>query len=91
MFLIDVPIDRPGSEVGLEYLPESDRRHALEEWTQPVGLEDSKLWSYLHDSFLSAVGKIRVFCRPDARATVEAACTRGELEDILNASIDKLR
>lgn len=87
LFLIDIPVDRPGSEIKLEYLPESDRREMLEEWKAPSTLEHSIIWKQFEDSFIKSVGKIRVFCYPDIDATVIAAINKEGLESYLEDSL----
>jgi hypothetical protein len=71
----------------LEYLPEADRRQTVEEWAEPTLLEDSVIWTHLHESLLESVGKVRVFCHPDARKTIEAALTKPELEGLVESSV----
>jgi len=87
LILIDIPSGRPGSAIPLEYLPEADRKEMLEEWREPSMLEDSVIWTQLHDSFLESAGKIRIFCHPDVSNTIRAAILKDELESLVEASI----
>lgn len=84
LILLDIPDDRPGTTSKLRYLPERHRRETLQEWRAPVQLEDSVIWTELHDKFVEAAGKIRLFCHPAARETLEALATPAELEGLLN-------
>jgi len=87
LILVDIPIGRPGSAIPLEYLPETDRKEMLTEWKEPCKLEDSVIWTQLHDSFLESVGKIRVFCHPVVINTIRAAIPRDTLESLIEASL----
>lgn len=88
---IDIPTGRPGSKIPLEYLPEADRQDVLQQWQLPNALEDSVIWVELHEKFLESVGKIRVFAHPEVSKVIQAALTRKQLEDILEASIQNLQ
>lgn len=93
IILLDVPKDRPGSSIPLEYLPEEERREMLGEWRGPSELEDSVVWTQLHDSFVESVGKARLFCHPGKgiREIIERAISRKILRNIVQASIVKLQ
>ncbi len=88
--LLDIPRDRPGSKVGLQYLPEADRQSMRLEWTEPAGLEDSTIWRELHDKFLEAAGKVRLFCHPKASDTLEAAVRRTVIEGFVETSLQQV-
>lgn len=90
LVLVDIPKERPGSDIKLEYLPETERREMVEEWKNPTGLEDSVIWTKLHDHFLESVGKIRIFCHPKIRDTVKAGIKQSELEKIVYESLEAL-
>jgi ribosomal protein L19E len=62
----------------------------MQDWREPLVLEDSVVWNQLYDHFLEAVGKIRVFCHPDFSDTIEAALTRRDLEDAIQLSLQQL-
>jgi hypothetical protein len=85
--LVDIPTERTGTRTALEYLPEADRRDVLQDWGSPVALEDSVVWTNLHDSFLEAVGKIRVFADPNLRETIEAGVKKVKMTEIVEASV----
>ena len=91
LILVDIPTSRPGSSIPLEYLPEQERREMIEEWKEPKPLEDSVVWTQLHDSFMESVGKVRVFCHPHVRATLEAAVPKLALEQIVESHVKQLR
>lgn len=87
LLLVDIPTERSGSRIPLEYLPEADYRDILQEWGQPIALEDSLIWQNLHDSFLEAVGKVRVFSDPNFRDTFEARLKKTSLTEMVEASV----
>jgi HD superfamily phosphohydrolase/predicted Ser/Thr protein kinase len=91
LVLVDIPPrSRPGSTVPLQYLPESDRREMLEDWKEPKTLEDSVIWRDLHDSLVEAAGKIRVFCHPEIRDTIEKAFNKNYLELLVEDALKSL-
>ena len=71
----------------LKYLPESERHSLLQNWDDPVGLEDSTLWSELNSNLLGLVGKVRLFGHPEIAAVVSAALNREALEHIIDGAI----
>ena len=87
LLLVDIPTERSGSRIRLEYLPEADSRDILQEWGEPIALEDSLIWQNLHDSFLEAVGKVRVFSDPNFRDVFEARLNKTSLTEMLEASV----
>ncbi len=89
--LIDIPIDRPGTTTALEYMPEDKKRDMSTEWRDDFKLEDSIIWRELHEKFLQAVGKVRLFCHSECAEVVAAALDRDRLEDIIETSIRTLR
>jgi HD superfamily phosphohydrolase len=91
LITIDIPIDRPGSKIPLEYLPESERQNVLQQWTLPNSLEDSIVWIQLHEHFTESVGKIRVFAHPQISKIIQAAIDREQLEEIVEASVQYLQ
>jgi serine/threonine protein kinase len=90
LMLIDIPTSRSGSQVRLEYVPETNRRDILEEWSEPVPLEDSVIWSTVYENFLDSVGKIRILCHPEFRDTFDAGLNRGEYEKIIIEGLDEI-
>lgn len=90
LILIDIPTNRPGTQIPLEYLPEADRYETLQEWQEPHGLEDSVVWRELYDRFLEAIGKIRVFGHPEVFKTIKAAVKKPQLEQTIKAGIRTL-
>ena len=90
LVLLDIPKDRPASRVRLQYLPEADRQSIRQEWIEPVGLEDSTIWRDLHERFLEAAGKVRLFCHPRVADTLEAAMKRPVIESIVATSLQQV-
>ena len=88
--LIDIPVDRPGSKLPLEYLPEAERQDILQQWKLPTSLEDSVIWKELSDKFIESVGKTRLFCHPEVSELIAAAVDRTQLEDIVESSVKYL-
>ncbi len=89
--IIDIPVDRPGSKLSLEYLPEAERQDILQQWKMPTSLEDSVVWKELSDKLIESVGKIRLFCHPEVAEIVIAAVDRKQLEEIIESSIKYLQ
>ncbi|MFZ1964625.1 MAG: hypothetical protein WAU78_14370 [Roseiarcus sp.] len=87
LILVDTPIEKRGSSVPLEYLPEANRRDMLNQWSEPTMLEDSIIWQTVHENFLESVGKMRVFCHPRFRKTIEAGIPTRDLQDMLESAI----
>lgn len=91
LITIDIPSDRPGSKMPLEYLPEADRQDVLQQWKLPNSLEDSIVWIQLHENFTESVGKVRVFGHPQVSKIIQAAIDRKQLEDMVEASVQHLQ
>lgn len=85
--LVDIPSERTGSVTPLEYLPETDRRDRVGLWQRPNVLEDSVVWSGLHDKFLESAGKCRIFCHPEILDILLASIKKDELEDMLDGAL----
>jgi hypothetical protein len=90
LILVDMPTRRPGTWIPLEYLPEADRYETLQEWQEPLSLEDSVVWRELYDRFLEAAGKIRVFGHPAVFKTIKAALKKSQIEDIMKTAVRTL-
>jgi HD associated region len=73
--LIDIPGGRPGSEVGLYYVLESQRRKLRKDDRAVGPLEKSVVWEEYARNLLRVAGKVRVFCDPDLADTLEASIT----------------
>lgn len=85
--LVDIPGSRPGSEVGLYYVLEGQRRQ-LRKDDRAVGTpQGSTVWERYARDLRQVAGKIRVFCDEALVDTVEASIEWedgiGELEDAL--------
>lgn len=86
LFLIDIPGDRPGSVIELNFLPEHRIYGPLTSFEQHAEVEDSVIWNSLSEQFATSVGKVRIFCTPDITATCTACLNRADLEGILEAA-----
>jgi hypothetical protein len=71
--LVDVPDDRPGSQVPLYYVPEGLRRQLRKDDRAVGDPEASDLWQALGRDLRASAGKVRVFCHPELAEAVEAA------------------
>ena len=87
LFLLDIPSGKFPSDTPLKYLPESARQSLLQNWDDPVDLEDSLLWRELNDHLMELVGKVRLFGHPDIADVINAALNRQELEHIIGGAL----
>lgn len=87
LFLLDIPSGKFSSDAPLKYLPESARQSLLQNWDDPVDLEDSLLWRELNDDLIGLVGKVRLFGHPDIEAVVNAALNRETKENIIDGAL----
>lgn len=87
LFLLDIPSGKFSSDAPLKYLPESARQSLLQNWDDPVDLEDSHLWRELNDNLIGLVGKVRLFGHPEIAALVSAALNREALENIIDGAL----
>jgi hypothetical protein len=71
--LIDIPCSRPGSEVGLYYVLESQRRKLRKDDRAVGHLEKSLTWEEYARDLLRTAGKVRVFCDPALADVLEAS------------------
>jgi HD superfamily phosphohydrolase len=85
LVLVDIPKPELSNLDELRCLPEADRWKPVTEYTKPITLQDSPVWSSLVESFGEGAGKIRVLVHPDFADTVRNL-TREELEGLLSAS-----
>lgn len=70
--LIDLPGPRPGSEVSLNYVVESQRR-ALRKDARAIGdSHESEAWREYGMNLREKAGKVRIFCDPRFIDSVEA-------------------
>jgi len=78
VLLIDIPGDRPGSDVPLYYVIEAQRR-ALRRDDRVIGeVYPSDVWKDFGEGLRSRAGKVRVFCHPTVVDILEAAIDRGD-------------
>lgn len=85
--LIDIPAKRPGSEIGLYYVLEGQRR-ALRKDDRTIGrLKISSVWEQYAQNLQQKAGKIRIFCHPKFVDILESSIPLEEgfqdLEDTL--------
>jgi HD superfamily phosphohydrolase len=71
--LIDIPGDRPGSEIGLYHVLESQRRKLRKDDRAVGELERSLVWEEYARNLLRVAGKVRIFCDPDLVDSIEAS------------------
>ena len=70
--LRDIPGERPGSEMALNYVLEGQRR-GLRKDDRSVGeFETSEIWNEYARRLVRTAGKVRVFCHPEFVDSVEA-------------------
>jgi HD superfamily phosphohydrolase len=61
VLLVDIPPERKGSKLQLDYILERDTSES--DSTPGIrGAEFSRIWSVLHGSLHESIGKVRVFC-----------------------------
>lgn len=87
LFLVDIPTDRPASQVDLCYVPEHRLGQPFVATSERVRLSYSTVWGNLAESFLESVGKVRVFVHPDIVNTAEAGLSREDIEGVLSAAV----
>lgn len=83
--LIDIPGDRPGSEVPLHYVLESQRRQPRKDDRVVGKLEKSAIWEDYAKNLLQAAGKIRIFSHSDLADNLEASISWEQgIEDLVS-------
>jgi hypothetical protein len=84
--LIDIPGERPGSDVPLYFVLEGQRRSLRKDDRSVGSLQKSEVWEHYAKNLLSAAGKIRVFCEPTLVDTVETTLSwREGIEELIKA------
>ena len=87
--MIDIPGRRPGAEVGLCYVLESQRRQ-LRKDTRAVGdLHVSEVWEQYGKELRKTAGKIRVFCEKSLVDVLEEAVSLEKGMDILRDVLEE--
>jgi HD superfamily phosphohydrolase len=85
--LIDIPGNRPGSDIPLYYVVESQRR-ALRRDERAVGdVHPSGLWRLFDSGMREGAGKVRIFCHPSLVDFVEAAVQRDDFVRLFEAAV----
>lgn len=88
--LIDVPGQRPGSEVALHYVVEAQRR-ALRRDNRSIGeTQPSDIWIRYAKDLVLVAGKVRVYCNPGLVDSVEASLEWRQGTDDLSAAIEQV-
>jgi HD superfamily phosphohydrolase len=90
LLLIDIPPERKGSDIPLEFIVEEDRRRVKSDEMRTGNLEQSILWKALHESFQVSIGKLRVFCHPDHAEFLTAYLSRPTIENALSSALNKV-
>jgi HD superfamily phosphohydrolase len=89
--LIDIPGDRPGADIGLQYVLEGQRRQ-LRKNDRAVGeLQPSAIWEKYAGGLRAVAGKLRVFCDPELVDTVESSIDMEEGLEALEDAIEGVR
>ncbi|MGH8950461.1 MAG: protein kinase domain-containing protein [Acidimicrobiia bacterium] len=85
--LIDLPGDRPGSDVPLYYILEGQRR-ALRRSVRAIGeVQTSRTWDEYAARLREKAGKFRIYCHPSFIDAVESALEREEFMGLLDAAL----
>lgn len=89
--LLDIPGARTGSDVGLHYVLEGQRRRLKKDDRTVGDLQLSQAWEQYAGDLRKAAGKIRIFCDPELADAVEASVTPDvameALEECLNREV----
>jgi hypothetical protein len=80
IILVDFPPDKPGSDVGLEYLREGPVGEGLA--FEP--LQRSPVWRALRNEGGGSLAKLRIFCHENARDSIQGMVSNRELQRIVN-------
>lgn len=88
--LIDIPGGRPGSEISLYYVLESQGRRLRKDNRVVGDLQPSSVWSSYARNLREAAGKIRIFCHPDFAESLDASITWDIGIDDLQATLESL-
>ena len=90
LVIIDIPNERPGSPIELEYLSEA-RIQGRRQLGEVASLEDSLVWKAINTRFVESVGKIRIFVHPKYAAYFEIMTPREVLKTRLQTAENDLR
>jgi HD superfamily phosphohydrolase len=92
IFLIDIPISRPGSSYPLRYLHEvrfaNSIQYSPDEMIQP---EDSIVWKSITEDLSKSIGKARVFCHPDVINTASVFYKKDMIEGAIYSALRKTK
>jgi HD superfamily phosphohydrolase len=88
--LVDIPVARPGSDVGLYYVLEGQRRQLRKDDRVVGELQESKVWKQYSEGLLEMAGTVRVFCDPDLVDVIETSITWEKGMEILVAVISNV-
>jgi len=84
LIIIDVPSDKPGSRVTLEYVLEEDRRQLRKSNRICGHSEKDAIWEEFAGKLHEKAGRIRVFCHPKYTDAVLAAINKEWIGQYLN-------
>ena len=84
LIIIDVPTDKPGSKVTLEYVLEEDRRQLRNSNRICGHSEKDEIWEEYAAKLHEKAGRIRVFCHPKYIEAVLSAINKDWIGQILN-------
>jgi HD superfamily phosphohydrolase len=92
IFLIDIPIPRPGSKYPLQYLHEvrfvNSTQYNPSELIQP---ENSIIWKSITDDLSQSIGKARIFCHPDLIDTASVFYKKEMIENSIYSALGKIK
>lgn len=88
--IVDIPGIRPGSEVGIFYVLEGQRRKLRHDDRSVGDLHESQVWKRYAKNLHQVAGKIRVFCDPQLVDTIEASIPLELGIDILKTVLTEL-
>jgi hypothetical protein len=76
MILVDLPNSKPGSEIPLYYVLETERRALRRDGSSVGNAHASTTWEQYGEKLREQAGKLRVFCHASAVEPIEAALER---------------
>lgn len=89
--LVDIPSERPGSEIGLFCVRESQGRRLRKDDHVVGDLQISGVWTRYAENLREEAGKVRVFCDPTLVEVVDATIEPSNGVDGLDVLIDTLK
>ncbi len=88
--LVDIPGSRPGSDIGMHYVLEGQRRQLRKDLRSMGDLKESTIWRNYAKYLRRATGKVRIFCEPMLVDTIESSLSWDVGVEILIDVLNKL-